>query len=122
MAAVKITPERELLKGRTIVVWVMLAVAPFQTPTNPRGSTGAASGLGRATAYVAAYHGADIAIVDLNGNAASKTRDEIAKDFDTVKATSHRCDITDESAVENLFSEIVKEHRAVHGLAQCAVS
>lgn len=102
MAAVKITPERELLKGRTIVV------------------TGAASGLGRATAYVAAYHGADVAIVDLNDDAASKTRDEIAKDFDTVKATSHRCDITDESAVENLFSEIVKEHRAVHGLAQCA--
>ena len=78
--------------------------------------------MGRATAYVAAYHGADIAIVDLNAEAAAKTRDEIVKDFSTVKVTSHKCDITDEQAVETLFQDVEKEHSAVHGLAQCAVS
>jgi NAD(P)-dependent dehydrogenase (short-subunit alcohol dehydrogenase family) len=70
---------------------------------------------------VLAYHGANLALVDLNETATQATAQLIQKDFDGIKASVYTCDITNEEAVEALFVNIVKESTAIYGLAHAAV-
>lgn len=73
--------------------------------------TGAAQGIGKATALAFAREGAALALLDLNGPGAEAA----AKECEALgaKATSHTCDMTDEGQVEAAFAEA---SRALGGL------
>ena len=65
---------------------------------------GAGSGIGRAVALGAAQHGAHVACVDVNGDAASAIAKEIANAGG--RATAETLDITDGQATEQVLSSI----------------
>jgi 2-keto-3-deoxy-L-fuconate dehydrogenase len=67
--------------------------------------TGGASGIGNAIALCFAEHGAIIRIVDLNGEAAEKTAEQITRLGG--KATAHQCDVTDATQTGAVFREIL---------------
>ena len=67
--------------------------------------TGGASGIGQAIALCFAEHGAVIRIVDLNGEAAQKTAEQIAQLGG--KATAHACDLTDAVQTKAVFNTIL---------------
>lgn len=67
--------------------------------------TGAARGIGRKEAEAFAAEGANIAINDLNADAAQETAEEIAAHFG-VSAIAAPCDVTDEDAVNAMFDEV----------------
>jgi NAD(P)-dependent dehydrogenase (short-subunit alcohol dehydrogenase family)/pimeloyl-ACP methyl ester carboxylesterase len=66
--------------------------------------TGAASGIGAATARALAGHGAKLLLVDLDGEGAAR----VAASIDG--AHSFACDVSDEGAMERLASSILGEH------------
>lgn len=68
--------------------------------------TGAASGIGLATAKRFAADGAKVVAVDLSTGAIEELAKEINGDAIT-------CDVTDETAVEAMFSTVVREHGRV---------
>src|SRR5436190_9683568 len=68
--------------------------------------TGAASGIGLATAHRFAAEGARVVAVDLNTEAV----EALAKELDGDAAT---CDVTDEAAVSALFDSVVANHGRV---------
>lgn len=68
--------------------------------------TGAASGIGLATARRLATDGAFVVAVDLNGEAIEALAEEI-------KGDSITCDVTDEAAVAALFDEVAAAHGRV---------
>ncbi|KRM11895.1 SDR family oxidoreductase [Paucilactobacillus suebicus] len=70
--------------------------------------TGGAQGLGKAMATGLAEAGADIAIVDINGDKAQATAEEIAKATGQ-KVISVATDVTDPDAVENMVSTVVDQ-------------
>ena len=82
--------------------------------------TGGASGLGRCTAYIAAYQGANVCIGDLNQAQAQETVDLIKKAFPQVAVSCQVCDVTSEQSVDDFVNQAVKTHGSVHGLAHCA--
>ncbi|MEX1109172.1 MAG: SDR family NAD(P)-dependent oxidoreductase, partial [Dongiaceae bacterium] len=66
--------------------------------------TGAATGLGRGIALLFADEGADVAVVDRNGEGAAQTAEKIAaRGRRSVAATA---DVGDEAAVARAFGEI----------------
>jgi NAD(P)-dependent dehydrogenase (short-subunit alcohol dehydrogenase family) len=67
--------------------------------------TGGASGIGQAIALCFAEHGAAIRIVDLNGEAAQKTVEQIAQLGGN--ATAHTCDLTDAAQTKTVFTTIL---------------
>jgi 2-keto-3-deoxy-L-fuconate dehydrogenase len=71
--------------------------------------TGGASGIGQAIALCFAEHGAAIRIVDLNGEAAQKTAEQVAQ-FGG-KATVHACDVTDAAQTKAIFNTILELSR-----------
>ncbi len=80
---------------------------------------GASGGLGQEVAAVLARDGADLALTyNRKGEAAEKLADRAAG-FGR-KATVHRCDVTDESALENLIAEAIAAHGRIHSLIWCA--
>jgi NAD(P)-dependent dehydrogenase (short-subunit alcohol dehydrogenase family) len=68
--------------------------------------TGGGSGLGKATAKAFAQAGAQVAVVDQNGETAEKIVDEIVADAG--RALAIVCDVTDESQVESAVSQTVE--------------
>jgi NAD(P)-dependent dehydrogenase (short-subunit alcohol dehydrogenase family)/pimeloyl-ACP methyl ester carboxylesterase len=66
--------------------------------------TGAASGIGAATARELAAHGARVLLVDRDGDGAAR----IAADLDG--AGSFECDVSDEAAMERLADAVLSEH------------
>jgi NAD(P)-dependent dehydrogenase (short-subunit alcohol dehydrogenase family) len=77
------------------------ALAPFRLDGKVALITGAASGLGRATAELFAAVGASVVVADLNGDAASATAEEIAK---IGPAIGVAVDVSDEAAVQAAFA------------------
>lgn len=75
--------------------------------------TGAASGIGRAAALRLAQDGAHVAILDLNLEGAQQVAAEINKKFGFKRALALRCDVTDESAVCDSFSQVILEYGGV---------
>src|ERR1700740_773411 len=66
--------------------------------------TGAASGMGRATARVFAAEGANVAVTDVSADGVKAVVDEITADGGTAKAWA--LDVGDPKAVERVVSEI----------------
>ena len=70
--------------------------------------TGAARGIGAATARRLAGEGATVAILDLAKDGAEEVAAEIAKAGGT--AGAYRCDVTDAEAVNDVVDEVVRDH------------
>lgn len=68
--------------------------------------TGAASGMGLATAKAFAASGASVALADVNGDAATAAASELAR---TGKAIGIGCDVTDEASVKEAVKRAVAE-------------
>lgn len=66
--------------------------------------TGGASGIGYATAELLAEYGADVAIVDVNGEAAKEAAEKIINKGD--KAVFYKCDVTSPQDCEKVVSQI----------------
>lgn len=78
--------------------------------------TGAAAGIGRATALEFARHGADIVLCDIDQAKAEETRDQIRALG--VEAAAYRVDVADVHALEQ-FAELVREK---HGTPDIVVN
>ena len=74
--------------------------------------TGAASGIGRATARTLAREGAAVMCADINTEGAQETADAIAADGGT--AAIVQLDVTDEAAVKAALAATVEELGALH--------
>lgn len=85
-------------------------------------STGAGSGLGKATAGILAYQGARLILADLNQATGDKTVEELKGQFPKATITFVQCDITNEDSVAKLFEVVTANNGTLQGLAHCAVS
>ncbi|HET7591240.1 MAG TPA: SDR family oxidoreductase [Solirubrobacterales bacterium] len=74
--------------------------------------TGAASGIGRATAFAAARRGADLCLTDLNGEGLERTAAEIEAAGGRVSCR-HAADLSDHAAVRALAAEIHGAHGSI---------
>lgn len=75
--------------------------------------TGAASGIGRATAYRLAHEGAHVVIADLNLEGAQNVASDITKRFGFKRGLAVQCNVTDEEQVANAFRETVRAYGGV---------
>ncbi len=75
--------------------------------------TGAASGIGRATAIRLAQEGAHVVIADINEEGAKATAEEIIKRSGFRRATYIKCDVTSETAVQDAFKHAVLSYGGV---------
>src|SRR5689334_13366958 len=73
--------------------------------------TGAAGGMGRATARVFAAEGANVAVTDVSGDGAKAVADEITADGGAAKAW--QLDVADPKAIERVVSEIAAHFGAL---------
>ncbi len=78
--------------------------------------TGAAMGLGLAAAKELALRGANLILVDYNEKSLDEARNEISKQFPTVKIISVTADVSKEDAVKNYADETVKTFGRIDGL------
>ncbi len=75
----------------------------FEIPGQVAVITGAARGIGLATAQLLAEAGASVALLDVDGEGACAEAARIG-----ARAAGWTCDVTSESAVETVFAQIVK--------------
>jgi rhamnulose-1-phosphate aldolase/alcohol dehydrogenase len=69
--------------------------------------TGAASGIGRATAYRLAQEGAHVVIADLNLEGAQTVADDITKRFGHKRGFAVQCNVTSEEQIAEAFRQTV---------------
>lgn len=82
--------------------------------------TGAASGIGKATAFRLAQDGAHLVIADINGEGAQTTAAEINKKFGFRRAVATQTDVTSEAAVQDAFKQAVLAYGGVDVLVNNA--
>jgi NAD(P)-dependent dehydrogenase (short-subunit alcohol dehydrogenase family) len=75
--------------------------------------TGAASGIGLASAQLFASQGADLALADISPKAKDVAKDLQAK-YPEIKVSAHVYDLTVSSNIDLLFAEIKETHQAKH--------
>jgi NAD(P)-dependent dehydrogenase (short-subunit alcohol dehydrogenase family) len=80
--------------------------------------TGAASGIGRATAVAAAQEGARLVLADVTAEAGEAACEEVRAAGG--EATFARCDVTSESDVESMVSDAAGTLRGLDGAFNCA--
>jgi NAD(P)-dependent dehydrogenase (short-subunit alcohol dehydrogenase family) len=80
--------------------------------------TGAASGIGRATALLCADRGAHVALIDLDESALGQVADEAAQKG--VRTATYVCDVSDEATVADTFKTIRSELGTPQGLFAAA--
>lgn len=73
-------------------------------------------GLGLSAAEVLASNGADLTLVDYNGEALNKTKEELASKFPERKFLTVAADVSVEENVKNYVDQTVKEFGKVDGL------
>ena len=86
------------MKGRTVLI------------------TGGARGMGRVTALALAERGAQLVLVDWEGEAGTRTRDEINHRCQRKAAEFVYCDLSSLQAVRELAARIQQQHPALHVL------
>ncbi len=89
----------------------------FEIPGQVAVVTGAARGIGLATARLLAEAGASVALLDIDGETARAEAARIGG-----QAAAWTCDVTSESAVESVFAEIVKRFGRIDVLVNNAGS
>ncbi|MEM0141479.1 MAG: SDR family NAD(P)-dependent oxidoreductase [Thermoplasmatales archaeon] len=80
--------------------------------------TGAAMGIGKATAIAAANEGAIVAACDVNETEGKKTVDEILKSGG--KSKFYKLDVSNETRVKSVFEQIEKDLGDIYGLVNNA--
>ncbi|MEO8611804.1 MAG: bifunctional aldolase/short-chain dehydrogenase [Chloroflexota bacterium] len=75
--------------------------------------TGAASGIGRATAYRLADEGAHIVVADINAEGGKETTDAINKKYGAKRATFVNMNVTKEQVVMDAFQEAILAYGGV---------
>jgi len=80
--------------------------------------SGAASGMGRAMALALAEHGADLMLVDLNGDGMQRTNDEIVRIGR--RAVAHVGDVSQPDQIRELFGQVDREFGRVDVLGNVA--
>ncbi len=75
--------------------------------------TGAASGIGRATAYRLAQEGAHVVIADINMDGANEVAADLIKRFGMKRSMAVSCDVTKETAVMDAFRSAVMMYGGV---------
>src|SRR3954449_9671466 len=70
--------------------------------------TGAASGMGRATAHLFADEGARVAVVDIGAERVLAVTDEIRGAHGPDAAAGFVCDVGDHAALKHLVAEVVE--------------
>ncbi|WP_422733610.1 SDR family NAD(P)-dependent oxidoreductase [Micromonospora sp. WMMD558] len=80
--------------------------------------TGAASGMGRATAELFAIEGADTVLTDLNEQSGKQAAEAIRAAGGN--AAFYPMDVTDESSVAEVYSRVGAEHGTIDVLVNCA--
>jgi NAD(P)-dependent dehydrogenase (short-subunit alcohol dehydrogenase family) len=75
----------------------------FEIPGQVAVVTGAARGIGLATAQLLAQAGASVALLDVDGDTAKKEAGRIG-----AKAAAWTCDVTSESTVESVFADVIR--------------
>ena len=78
--------------------------------------TGAAMGLGLATAKELASRGMDLTLVDYNEKSLAEAKTVINKEFSSVKIHTVVADVSNEEAVKNYVAETVKTFGRIDGL------
>jgi NAD(P)-dependent dehydrogenase (short-subunit alcohol dehydrogenase family) len=78
--------------------------------------TGAAMGLGLASAKELAARGANLALVDYNESSLEEAKKEINKQYPAVKVITVVADVSNEDAVKNYVAETVKAFGRIDGL------
>ncbi|MFD4140914.1 SDR family oxidoreductase [Streptomyces sp. NPDC058572] len=81
--------------------------------------TGAASGIGRATAFAFAEAGARVVVVDRDGEGAARTA-EMCRLIGAPGAWAEQVDVSDEQAMEKLAEKVAAEHGVVDVLVNNA--
>ena len=81
--------------------------------------TGAGSGLGRATALLAAEEGSKVVVADLNEQSGAETVDQIRRAGGD--ALFLRTDVSDEQQVEAMVAHTIEEYGALHWASNNAV-
>lgn len=76
---------------------------------------GGASGIGRAIAECFHAEGATVALADRNRDACEELAILLG-----ASATHHRVDVADESSVQSMVNEVVRQHQAIDVLVNCA--
>lgn len=77
--------------------------------------TGAAMGLGLATAIEAARHGALLSLVDYNAAALEEAKSEVLTAFPDTKILSIVADVSDEAAVKNYVDQTIDSYGRIDG-------
>ncbi|MFC3039716.1 glucose 1-dehydrogenase [Virgibacillus xinjiangensis] len=77
--------------------------------------TGAASGLGQASALQVAKEGAKLSLVDLNNEALEETKDLIAKEAPEAEVLLITADVSDEKAVKNYVQQTTDHFGRIDG-------
>ena len=80
--------------------------------------TGGASGMGEATCHELGRRGYNVAVLDLNGEAAQRVAEELCAEG--VTALGVAADVSDRAAVEEAFAKVRTELGPVHVLVTSA--
>lgn len=82
--------------------------------------TGGASGIGRAAAYRMAQDGAHVVIADINTEGGEQVADDLQSQYGKNRAMFVHTDVTDESAVQETFRQMVLKYGGVDVLVNNA--
>ena len=82
--------------------------------------TGAASGIGAATAALLASSGATVALLDINAEGAQAHAKQL--EADGARATALEVDVSDAAAVQAAIAKVADQYGDLHALVNCAVS
>ncbi|KAF3907788.1 hypothetical protein ABW21_db0203126 [Orbilia brochopaga] len=81
--------------------------------------TGGARGLGYIMSQAFVESGANVAIIDLNGDEAAQSAKALQKSFQASNpddpapvVTAHKCDVSSAESVESAFAEILEKHKS----------